>query len=267
MSGTVIETLLRRDQRVTLASLVVVSALAWAYTLAGAGMPVPGDGGMEGMTADAHAIMLARAAWTPAYALLVFLMWQIMMIAMMTPAAAPTVLLFSAITRRRGTAREVSVSTAAFLAGYLAVWGVFAMIATGAQWGLESAELLAAMAGAGPALGGAILLGAGLYQLTPIKQACLNRCRDPVRFLAEHWRPGTRGALRMGAVHGAYCVGCCWFLMALLFFGGVMNPIWIAGLAAYVFLEKVVPAGHWLSLATGALLALAGSALLAGAWQ
>jgi predicted metal-binding membrane protein len=266
MSGTAIETLLRRE-RLTLASLAIVTTLAWAYTLSGAGMPVPGSDGMEGTTGGSHAIMLARAAWTPAYALLVFVMWQIMMIAMMTPAAAPTVLLFSAITRRRAAGRELSVSTGAFLVGYLAVWGVFGMMATGAQWALESTGRLPSMAGTSPALGGAILLGAGLYQLTPIKQACLSRCRDPVRFLTEHWRPGSRGALRMGAVHGVYCVGCCWFLMALLFFGGLMNAMWIAGLAAYVFLEKVTPAGHWLSRAVGVLLVLAGSAVLAGAWQ
>jgi predicted metal-binding membrane protein len=266
MPGTAIETLLRRE-RLTLALLAVVTMLAWAYTLSGAGMPVPGNDGMEGMSGDSHAGMLARAAWTPAYALLVFVMWQIMMIAMMTPAAAPMMLLFSAITRRRGAGQAPSVSTGAFLVGYLAVWGVFGMMATGAQWILESTGLLASTAAAGPALGGAILLGAGLYQLTPIKQACLGRCRDPVRFLTEHWRPGPRGALRMGAIHGVYCVGCCWFLMALLFFGGVMNAMWIAGLAAYVFLEKVTPAGHGLSRAVGVLLGLAGIAVLAGAWH
>src|SRR5919106_4587669 len=145
--------------------------------------------------------MLAPAAWTPSYALLILLMWLIMMIAMMLPGAAPTVLLFSAIARKWGMARGVPVSTGVFLAGYLAVWALFSMIATAAQWGLEATALGAPMAGAGPALGGGILLGAGLYQLTPVKQACLSRCRDPVRFLAKHWRPGACGALRVGAVH------------------------------------------------------------------
>jgi predicted metal-binding membrane protein len=258
--GTVIEALLRRDERVVLASLAFVAALAWAYVLSGAGMPVHGDGGMAGM--GDHAGPLAPAEWTLSYALLILLMWQSMMIAMMLPGAAPAILLFSALARRRGS--RVLASTGAFVAGYLGVWGAFSVIAAGVQWGLAET---APMAGAGPVLGGAILLGAGLYQLTPVKRACLGRCRDPVRFLAAHWRPGARGALRLGALHGVYCVGCCWFLMALLFVGGVMNPMWIGGLAAYVLLEKVVPAGHWLSLAVGVLLALAGGALLAGAWQ
>jgi predicted metal-binding membrane protein len=112
------------------------------------------------------------------------------------------------------------------------------------------------MVGTSHALGGLLLLAAGLYQLTPIKQACLRHCRHPIAFLTSHWRRGTTGAIRMGFEHGAFCVGCCWFLMGLLFFGGIMNLYWIAGLALFVLLEKTIPAGHWLGYATG--LALAG---------
>jgi predicted metal-binding membrane protein len=117
---------------------------------------------------------------------------------------------------------------------------------------------------AGPAIAGVILLAAGLYQLSPLKQACLRRCRSPVAFLAAHWRPGAAGAFRLGLAHGAYCVGCCWFLMALLFVGGVMNPFWIGALALYVLTEKFAPRGHLLSRASGLLLAGAGVAMLAG---
>ena len=144
------------------------------------------------------------------------------------------------------------------------IWGAFSVVATGLQWALEASGLLLAMTVTDPALGGSVLLAAGLYQLTPVKHACLRRCRGPVQFLTEYWRPGAAGAWRMGLAHGAYCLGCCWFLMALLFFGGIMNVLWIAGLAIYVLFEKTVPAGHWLSRAAGALLALAGAIVLVG---
>jgi predicted metal-binding membrane protein len=150
-------------------------------------------------------------------------------------------------------------------AGYLAVWGAFSLAAALAQWSLELAGLISPRTmTAGPAIAGVILLAAGLYQLSPLKQACLRRCRSPVAFLAAHWRPGAAGAFRLGLAHGAYCVGCCWFLMALLFVGGVMNPFWIGALALYVLAEKLAPRGHLLSRASGLLLAGAGVAMLAG---
>jgi len=105
---------------------------------------------------------------------------------------------------------------------------------------------------------GSILLAAGLYQLTPVKQTCLSRCRSPITFLTAYWQPGLAGAFRMGLVHGAYCLGCCWFLMTLLFVGGVMNPFWIGALALYVLLEKLAPGGPWLSRASGVILSSAG---------
>jgi predicted metal-binding membrane protein len=150
-------------------------------------------------------------------------------------------------------------------AGYLAVWGAFSLAATLAQGGLEAAGLLApgTMAAAAPMLAGGLLPAAGLYQLTPLKRACLRRCRSPVAFLAAHWRPGAAGAFRLGLAHGAYCVGCCWFLMALLFVGGVMNPLWIGAIALYVLAEKLAPRGRLLSRASGLLLAGWGVATLA----
>jgi predicted metal-binding membrane protein len=122
------------------------------------------------------------------------------------------------------------------------------------------------LVGTNVVFGGALLFAAGVYQLTPIKRACLRHCRSPLTFLSTHWRQGARGALRMGLLHGAYCVGCCWFLMGLLFFGGVMNLYWIAGLALFVLFEKVVPAGHWLGYAVGIALLVWGSVTLIGAF-
>jgi len=190
----------------------------------------------------------------------------VMMVAMMLPSAAPMVLLFAAISRKQREAGKPFVPTVIFLAGYLAVWGLFSVLATGAQWGLEAAGFAPMTSGAGARLGGAILIAAGLYQLTPLKQACLSHCRSPILFLTSHWRPCRAGAWRMGLAHGAYCLGCCWFLMALLFVGGIMNVIWIAALALYVLFEKIVPAGHWLAYAAGAALSLGGIAMMAGLW-
>jgi len=132
------------------------------------------------------------------------------------------------------------------------------------QWKLELAGMLSPMLVAtNTTLGGVLLLAAGVYQLTPIKHACLRHCRSPLAFLSAHWRQGARGALRMGLLHGAFCVGCCWFLMGLMFFGGVMNLYWMGGLALFVLCEKTVPAGHWLGCATGAALLVWGAGMLA----
>jgi predicted metal-binding membrane protein len=168
------------------------------------------------------------------------------------------ILLFAAIHRRQHSSPPFSAA-GLLTAGYLAVWGAFSLAATLGQWSLERGGLISPETmSVGGALAGGILLAAGLYQLTPVKQACLSRCRSPVTFLTAHWRPGSVGAFRMGVVHGAYCLGCCWFLMTLLFVGGVMNPFWIGALALYVLFEKLVPGGLWLSRASGVILAGAG---------
>ncbi|MFP6646762.1 MAG: DUF2182 domain-containing protein [Candidatus Latescibacterota bacterium] len=133
--------------------------------------------------------------------------------------------------------------------------GIFSLLAVAAQWGLERTGLLSAMmSSTSLALGGGLLIAGGLWQLTPLKHACLRRCREPIQFIAHDWRPGRFGAFHMGVNHGAFCLGCCWVLMLLLFYGGVMNLIWIAGLAAFVLLEKTIPTGHWLGRASGAFL-------------
>lgn len=247
--------MLRRDRFLVVAGLVSVVVLAWAYVLAGAGM----NTSMAGMAMEP----MPRSA---SYALLMFAMWWIMMIAMMVPSAAPMVLLFSAIKRKRQASANPTVGAGIFLTGYLVAWAAFSLVATFAQWGLERVGLLSmAMTSTSSMLGGTILLAAGLYQFTPIKTACLRHCQNPVLFLSGHWQPGAAGAFRMGLLHGAYCLGCCWFLMALLFFGGVMNLVWIAGLALYVALEKLLPNGHWLGHAAGGVLVLSGVLVLARA--
>ena len=254
------EAALWRDRVVLLAGLVTVLALAWGWLLSGAGMEMSviemtGMAGMDGW-------LMQPAVWTPAYAVLILVMWWVMMVAMMLPSAAAMLLLFARVNRKDKTAGAPLLPTALFAAGYLLVWGGFGAAATALQWGLESARLLSPMMEiTSHWLAVALLVAAGLWQLTPLKAMCLRHCRTPLGFLIGNWRPGRLGALRMGLAHGAYCLGCCWFLMALLFFGGVMNLYWIAGLAVYVLLEKTIPHGHWLGRMTGIALIAAGIVL------
>jgi predicted metal-binding membrane protein len=195
------------------------------------------------------------------------LMWWIMMIAMMTPSAAPMILLYAGVTRRaqvQGRLRPGSVSTAAFAGGYLLAWFGFSLAATCLMWALEQTGLISAMtmASASAWLSAAVLVLAGLYQLSPLKRICLRHCRHPAEFLSRHWRPGSTGALRMGLEHGAYCVGCCWILMTLLFIGGIMNVLWIGILALFVIIEKIAPRGAVLGWIGGLILVAWGVATL-----
>ena len=292
-----LESLLRRDRLVVIAALAAVIVACWAYILAGAGMgmsalemtgttatPPAGmaesggdgsgmsDGGMAGTTAMGErapgamqdmATMMAPIAWTPGYAVLMLSMWWIMMMAMMLPSAAPMILLFAMVNRKQREKGAPYVPTGLFAAGYLLVWGAFSVVAVAAQWGLERTGLLSSMmASTSVILGAGLLIAAGAYQLTPLKHACLRHCRSPIFFISHHWRPGELGALRMGIEHGAFCAGCCWFLMALLFYGGIMNLYWILGLALFVLFEKTLPAGHWLGRIAGVLLIAWGGTLL-----
>jgi predicted metal-binding membrane protein len=201
--------------------------------------------------------------WTLATFRVMVVMWVAMMIAMMLPSAAPMILLFAAIDRRKTVRGSPYRATGLFALGYLVVWAAFSIAATWAQWGLEQGKLLSpAMATSSSALAGALFLLAGLYQLTPLKRACLRQCRSPLDFLTRYWRGGAFGAFRMGVRHGLFCLGCCWAVMALLFVGGVMNMLWIAALALFVLVEKVVPVGRLLGHAGGIGLILWGSATL-----
>lgn len=254
---------LRRDRLVLIAALVAVIALAWGWLLSGAAMEVgaAGMGSMDGM-GGMDARLMQPAVWTPAYAMLVFAMWWVMMAAMMLPGAAPMLLLFARVNRQDKAAGAPLVPTALFAIGYLLAWGGFAVAATALQWGLQSARLMSPMLAITHRwLGAGILIAAGLWQLTPLKAVCLRHCRTPLGFLIGRWRAGRSGALRMGLEHGAFCLGCCWFLMMLLFLGGVMNLYWIAGLAVFVLLEKVSPLGHGLGRVAGIALVAWGSVL------
>jgi len=190
--------------------------------------------------------------WSAGYALLVFFMWWIMMVAMMLPGAAPMILLFARVNRSSRAAGAPTVSTALFALGYLAAWGGFSLLATGAHWLLEQSGFLSPeMASRNRLFGGLLLVAAGVYQMTPWKHACLRHCRGPLDFVTRYWRPGPKGALQMGLRHGALCVGCCWVVMGLLFYGGVMNLYWITGIALLVLLEKILPGGDRLGYLSG----------------
>jgi predicted metal-binding membrane protein len=268
---------LRRDRLPALVGIVGVTVLAWIYLFwLAAGMSdmagMPGEmsgmaaGGMSGMGASdtsagamAGMAMPALHAWTPGYFVLMFLMWSVMMVGMMLPSASPMILLYDWVRERQEAKGASLAGTGVFALGYLVAWALFSLLAVLAQWALEQAALLSPMTvSASPGLGGGLLILAGLYQWTPLKSACLVHCRAPITFLAHHWRPGRAGAFRMGLHHGLYCVGCCWVLMALLFVFGVMNLLWIAALAIFVLLEKLLPRGDLVGRATGGLMIATG---------
>jgi predicted metal-binding membrane protein len=273
------EHLLKRDRTITVAGLVILCVMAWLYVVTGAGLGMSARQmttlaffphqqaqnvmqEMPGMPVDP-----ARSDWGAATWALMIGMWWIMMIAMMTPSAAPAILLYARVHRAalaKGQFRDEVAPIGAFAAGYLSVWLGFAVAAAALHFALERAGLVSTMMMGSRSrwLSGGVLIAAGLYQLSPLKNVCLAQCRAPASFLARHWRPHASGALRLGAQHGAYCVGCCWMLMALLFVGGVMNLIWIAALTTLVLIEKVLPRGQWIGRSAGVALAGWGVATL-----
>ncbi len=252
--------IVKRDRRVVASGLALIVALSWAYLPGGAGVGMDGHD-MPGMSMEE----MDPQPWNLEYAALMFLMWWIMMAAMMLPSAAPVVLLAAALNRKSRPDRMPYGATGFFLAGYLLAWAGFSLLAVLAQWWLAQTGFLSAMMQlSSRQLAGALLIAAGLWQLTPVKHACLRRCRSPAQFLTERRRSGGVGALAMGVEHGAYCLGCCWLLMALLFVGGVMNFYWIAGLAVYVLGEKLLPVGHRLARWICAALMVGGTVVIAG---
>ena len=189
------------------------------------------------------------------YPVLLFVMWWTMMMAMMLPSAAPAILTFGAISRKFAEQGAPAAPLALFVAGYAAIWTCFAAVAVTLQLLLsQTIALSMMMAVTSTAVGGGLLVAAGLYQMSPLKSACLRKCQTPLMFFARNWQKGYLGALRMGLSHGLYCLGCCWVLMGLLFYGGVMELRWIVGLALYVAVEKLIPVGNRLSRFTGILL-------------
>ena len=257
MSGSVITLAQRRDRTIIIAGLAAVTVLAWAYIIFLAANMTERDMGMAAMS--------QIQPWMATDLLLTFIMWSVMMVAMMTPSASPMVLTFTQINRQRQVKNQPYAPTSLFLLGYLLVWVGFSALATLFQWGLHSAALLSPMmVTTSPILGGAILLAAGVFQFTPLKHLCLAHCRTPMGFILTEWRDGRRGALVMGFKHGRFCLGCCWFLMALLFVAGVMNLLWVAIIAAFVLIEKAAPEGEWVSRIAGLLLIGWGIWILSG---
>ncbi len=254
-SSTRSEGRLRRDRMIVLTGLIGISALAWAYLI----YLTIEMGNME----MAISMATSMQSWIATDLVLLFVMWTVMMIAMMVPTATAMILAFATINRRRRAQEKPYVPTAIFLGGYVMVWTGFSALATLAQWGLHEAAFLSPMmVSTSPILGGLLLLAAGIFQWTPLKYICLTHCRSPLGFLMTDWREGTWGALIMGLRHGSYCTGCCWVLMALLFVAGVMNLLWVATIAAFVLVEKVVPHGELVGRIAGGVLMLAGLLLL-----
>ena len=235
-----------RQHRLWVWGLLALVLMGWAFlawTVLDMGHPL------------VQLMMPISASWGVASVAAVLVMWAIMMAAMMLPSALPMLLQFVDLARRNGEGARGQI----FVCAYLLVWLVFSIVATALQWGLQAAGWTDPMAASRSAwLTAALLLIAGVYQFSPLKQACLARCRTPIGFLLGEWRPGARGALVMGLRHGLFCLGCCWALMALLFVGGVMNLAWVAALAIVVALEKLLPRGAPLAAVMGLVLIGAG---------
>jgi len=259
-----VENILGRERVITALGIVAVVALSWAYLWTGAGI------GMSALEMTAVALFPHRLAdggggMDPSLPT-VILMWWVMMIAMMTPSAAPLVLLYRRVLRYHDSVEARTVTPSMFLlAGYLTAWLAFSICAASLQKVLQPTGLISEMMlwSKSAPLSAIVLAAAGVYQFSPLKHACLTQCRSPVNFLTAHWRPGVAGSFLLGMRHGIYCVGCCWLLMALLFVGGIMNLVWIAALSLIVFMEKILPGGERVGRVLGVvLIAWAGVTLL-----
>jgi predicted metal-binding membrane protein len=267
MTDSALETVLRRDRLIVASALAVISALAWAYVLWLAADMEMGSMNMNGfrmVPAGIGRMAPTGAPWSAVELAFVFLMWAVMMVGMMAPAAAPMILMYARVGRQQRMAGKPFAATGWFAAGYFLAWIGFSLAATLIQWGLQREALLdARMASSSNTLGALVLIAAGVYQWTPLKDVCLAQCHTPLGFLVRHggFRGDPRGCMGLGLRHGGYCVGCCWVLMALLFVVGIMNVLWIALLALLVLLEKLTPWGRWVARASGVACIAAGVAL------
>jgi predicted metal-binding membrane protein len=242
-----------RDRIILWSALAAITALAWLYLVR---MPMaPAD--LGGFGARILSILPPRFS----DASLTFMMWAVMMVAMMIPSASPMVAMYARITRTRDTP---ALAVWMFILAYIVVWTVFSAGATFAQITLERVSLITAGLSASRIVGAIILVAAGIYQLTPLKETCLGHCRSPLTFFMSEWRDGVSGAFRMGLKHGAFCVGCCWTLMALLFVFGVMNLLWVAALSILVLLEKATAYGRTVARVAGLAMILAAGAAAFG---
>jgi predicted metal-binding membrane protein len=286
-ADTALESLLRRDRVIVAVSLAALTVIAWTYTLwlaaamniDGMSMSGPGMGAdmrmdpameMDGMEMDAGdapslgtVLGISPRPWSSVEAGVTLTMWVVMMVGMMLPSATPMILLYARVGRQSRKEGKPFAATGFFAGGYLLAWVGFALAATLGQWLMEGTLLSTALASASRIFSGAVLIVAGLYQWTPLKDACLSQCQAPIVFLQRHggFRRDPAGAVGLGLRHGLYCIGCCWALMTLLFVGGIMNVLWIAAIAIFVLAEKVFFPGRLLSRIAGTLL------IAAGLWQ
>ena len=269
MSDAALAAVLRRDRAIVAACLVALVVLAWAYVLWLAADMEMGGMDMTGyrmIPAGRGLMMPVTTPWQPIEFVFVFVMWAVMMIGMMAPSVAPLILIYARVGRQAATQQKLFAASAWLASGYLLAWISFSIVATMAQWAIERMGWLTpTMESASSFFGGLILIAVGLYQWTPVKDACLRQCQTPLQFIQWHggFRGDALGALVLGFRHGIYCVGCCSVLMALLFVGGVMNVLWIVALMIFVLIEKLVPVGRLISRVSGVGFLVAGSWLIA----
>ncbi len=269
-----LSTVLEKDNLIVYLSIILIIIITGVYTIFGIGMPmsaiemtkmsgifsIPSSMDMNMGSNNMNMDMNMNMGWSFSMAISMFLMWWLMMIAMMTPSAAPTLLLFHNL-KRIGSERKRALSyTYFFLSGYLIVWAIFSLIACILHKFFDNSSItdIGMMQIRSIQFSGTLLIAAGIYQFTPLKNACLEKCRTPIDFLSSNNRKGAKGSFIMGAHHGLFCLGCCWALMALLFVGGVMNLFWITGLALYVLIEKIIIKARWLDKIMGLILIVFG---------
>ena len=245
----------------------MLTTLAWVYLVHLARNMAAMGAAAEtmGMSMEEHMRMMSPSfsEWTLGHFLFMFSMWAVMMVGMMTPSVAPMVLIYMNIAAQNGARGHVFAPAAWLAGGYLAAWCAFSLVAVFLQWAFEKLALITPMmASASRLFGGVVLIAVGLYQWLPIKQACLSQCRSPLSFIQRYggFQPSAAGSLRLGFRHGLQCIGCCWAVMVLLFVGGVMNLLWIAALAIFVLLERVIPGAYYFSRVAGL------AAVGAGVW-
>ena len=257
MNSNPLEYLLKRDRFIIVTGLVLISVLSWLYIIYLY---------REMVVMDMNSLFFAMPMtqhWTSTDFALLFLMWLVMMIAMMTPSVSPLILIFALVNRKKKEQQSPFVHTGYLLAGYFLVWGGFSLLTTLLQWLLQQVSLLnPEMKTTSKILGSIILIAAGIFQFTALKKTCLSNCRNPIDFIHRNWKEGKGGAFRMGIESGTYCIGCCWVLMVLLFFSGIMNLLWIALIAAFVLIEKTFPYPKWISTAAGIALIAYGFVVL-----
>ena len=249
--GVGVQEMIRRDRIIVLSAATVLVLVSWLALIQ-----------THSPSAPAHAILEPHATGGLAAIVIAALMWMGMTVAMMLPPVLPWILFFSSVAREQDARRSPLPPTALFASGYFAVWGGYCLVAATIQTTLQDLALLSAVElRTGPYLGGALLVGAGIFQLSPLKAACLKHCRSPLAFFLARWREGPSGAVGMGFRHGLYCLGCCWALMAVAFALGVMNLLWMAALTLILCVEKIAPGGQRLGRAFGVMLIVWGAAL------